>query len=102
MNLYRNKQLPESFIDKFTNITCTDQLQTRHNDYNYVNIPAVKRSLEHFPYKCMIRTWNSLSIDVKSTADKLEFEDILKQELLFKYDTDLQCDKFACFSCSQV
>ena len=89
MNLYINKQLPESFIDKFKYITCTDQLQTRHNDYNFVNIQAVKRSLEHFPYKCMIRTWNSLSIDVKSTADKLEFENILKQELLFKYDTDL-------------
>ena len=102
MNMYRNKQLPETFIDIFTNITCTDQLQTRHNDYNYVNIPAVKRSLEHFPFKCMIRTWNSLSIDVKSTADKIEFENILKQELLFKYDSDLQCDNITCFSCSQV
>ena len=102
MNLYRNKQLPETFIDKFTNITCTDQLQTRHNDYNYLNIPAVKRSLEHFPFKCMIRTLNSLSIDVKSTADKLEFENILKKEILFKYVTDIQCDKFALFSCRQA
>ena len=36
----------------FTNITCTDQLKTRHTDYNYLNIPAVKRSLEHFSFSC--------------------------------------------------
>ena len=68
MNQYRNKKLPESFHDKFTDISNTDTLQTRHNDYNYQNIPAVKKILESFPYKCMIRTWNHLSIDVKSTS----------------------------------
>ena len=43
MNQYRNKKLPESFNNKFTDITCTDQLQTRHNDYNYQNIPATTK-----------------------------------------------------------
>ena len=102
MNQYRNKQLPESFLNMFTDIICTDQLQTRHNDYNFQNLPAVKRTLESFPIKCLIKTWNSLSIDVKSTADKIEFEDNLKQELLSRYDTDFQCDNIACYSCSQV
>ena len=100
MNQYRNKQLPESFFNMFTDIISTDQLQTRHNDYNFQNIPAVKRTLEFFPMKCLIKT--SLSIDVKSTADKIEYEDILKQELLSRYDTELQCDDIACCSCSQV
>ena len=98
MNQYRNQQLPESFLNMFTDIISTDQLQTRHNDY----ILAVKQTLESFPMKCLIKTWNSLSIDAKSTADKIEFEDILKQELLSRYDTELQCDDIACYSCSQV
>ena len=32
----------------------------------------------------MIKTWNSLSIDAKSTADKDEFQNILERELLFR------------------
>ena len=100
MNQYRNNKLPESFTNKFTDITCTDQLQTRHNDYNYLNIPAIKKSLESFPFKCMIKTWNSLSIDVKSTADKDEFQNVLKRELLSKYSSDFKCGEIRCFSCS--
>ena len=77
MNQYRNKDLPESFVNIFTDIPCTDKLQTRHNDYNYQNKAAVRGNLENFPYKCLIKTWNSLNIDVKSTADKIEFKNIL-------------------------
>ena len=88
MNQYRNKKLPESFNNKFTDITCTDQLQTRHNDYNYHNIPAVKKMLESFPMKSLLRTWNSLSIDVKATADSIHFQNTLKQELLSQYCSD--------------
>ena len=100
MNFYRNKKLPESFNNKFTDITCTDQLQTRHNDYNYQNIPAIKKILESFPFKCIIKTWNSLSIDVKSTADKTDFEDTLKRELLSKYSSNFKCDELNCYSCT--
>ena len=46
---YRNKKLLESFNIKFIDITCTYQLQTRHNDNNYQNILAVKNILESFP-----------------------------------------------------
>ena len=76
MNQYRNNKLPESFTNKFRDITCTDQLQTRQNDYNYLNIPEFKKSLESFP--CTIKTWNSLSIDVKGSvweSDKLILND---------------------------
>ena len=101
MNQYRNRKLPESFNNKFTDISNTDTLQTRHNDYNYMNIPAVKKTLESFPYKCMIKTWNHLSIDVKSTADPTEFQNILKRELLSKYSSDFICEDTKCYSCSQ-
>ena len=101
MNQYRNNKLPESFKNKFTDIVSTDQLQTRHNDYNYLNIPAVKKSLESFPLKCMVNTWNSLSVVVKSTADKNEFNNILKEELLSKYSSDFRCEDLMCYSCSQ-
>ena len=52
---------------------CSDELQTRHNDYNYINRPAVKKYLENFPYKKMFTNWNSLNIDLKSTAEYDEF-----------------------------
>ena len=75
-------------------------LQTRHNDFNYQNKPAVRRNLENFPLKCMIKTWNSLNIDVKSTADPIEFENILKESIFSKYDSHFQCDT-GCFSCEK-
>ena len=100
MNQYRNKQLPESFINLFTDITCTDDLQTRHNDFNYQNKPAIRRNLENFPLKCIIKTWNSLNIDVKATADPIEFENLLKEIIFSKYDSHFQCDT-GCFSCNQ-
>ena len=100
MNQYRNKTLPESFLNIFTDITSTDNLQTRHNDYNYQNVPAVRRNLETFPYKCLIKTWKSLTIDVKSTADKTDFENILKEIILSTYNPELQCET-GCYSCNK-
>ena len=46
MNQYSTQKLPESFrnIHVFTDITCTDDTQTRHNDYNYLNKAATKRN----------------------------------------------------------
>ena len=81
MHKYRNNKLPESFANKFTDIKCTDEIQTRHNDCNYVNTLAIKRNLESFPLKCIINTWNSLDIDLKATADEKEFEKLLKINL---------------------
>ena len=75
-------------------------MQTRHNDYNYQNVPAVRRFLETFPYKCLIKTWNSPNIDVKSTADKTDFENILKEIILSTYNPELQCET-GCYSCNK-
>ena len=98
MNQYRNKKLPESFSDIFTDITNTDDVQTRHNDYNYLNKPAIKRNLERFPLKCMITSWNSLDIDIKSTAEQDDFENLLKEKYLSNYSSESQCVG-PCYSC---
>ena len=98
MHQYRNNKLPVSFSDLFTEITCTDERQTRHNDYNYMNTPATKTYLESFPYKKFVSNWNSLSIDLKSTADAAEFQQLLKEHFLANYSNNIQCD-VPCFSC---
>ena len=100
MNPYRNKQLPASSMNIFTDLISTEDLQTRHIDYNYQNKPAVKRLLESFPLKCLIRKWNSLNIDIKSSPDKIEFETIVKEHLLSKYNIEPQCDNVECYSCN--
>ena len=64
MHKYRNKKLPDTFLNLFTEVSCTDETQTRHNDYNYINKAALKRNLENFPLKTMISTWNNLTIDL--------------------------------------
>ena len=101
MHKYRNKKLPESFTNLFIDITCTDNLQTRHNDFNYVNHPALKNSLEKFPFKSMIKTWNALDIDLKSTADEKEFIELLKESYLSKYCSENFCIG-PCFSCNTL
>ena len=98
MHQYRNNKLPVSFSDIFTDITNTDERQTRHNDYNYTNKPATKSYLESFPYKQFVSNWNFLSIDLKSTADAIEFQQLLKDYYLSNYNTNIQCDG-PCFSC---
>ena len=98
MHQYRNNKLPVSFSDIFTDITNTDERQTRHNDYNYNNKPAIKSYLESFPYKQFVSNWNFLSIDLKSTADAIEFQQLLKDNYLSNYNKTIQCDG-PCFSC---
>ena len=82
---YRHNKLPESFSNIFQDVTCTDELQTRHNDYNYKNLPTVKMYLQKFPYPKMLATWNSLSIELKSTAGADEFVQMLKNKFLTGY-----------------
>ena len=99
MHQYKNDKLPISFSGIFTDIICSDNFQTRHNDYNFVNNPAVKSYLERFPYKQIVTTWNNLSIDLKATAEELEFRQMLKDMYLASYSCDTQC-LGPCYSCN--
>ena len=99
MHQYKNNKLPISFSDKFIDITSTDELQTRHNDYNFVNKPACKPYLEKFPFKQILSNWNSLTNDLKTTADANTFQEILKEIYLSKYNCESQC-LGPCYSCS--
>ena len=47
--------------------------------------------LESFPIKSLLRTWNYLSIDLKETADSIDFQNTLMQELLSQYSSDFIC-----------
>ena len=101
MHQYKNNKLPVSFSDTFTDITNTDDRQTRHNDYNFVNKPALKTYLEKFPYKQFLSNWNSLSIDLKSTADETEFQQLLKDNTLATYSHEKNCIG-PCYSCGTI
>ena len=74
MHQYRHEKLPSSFSGIFLDIINTDELQTRHNDYNFVNKAATKKYLETFPLKQILAYWISLSIDLKSTGKEDEFK----------------------------
>ena len=65
MHKYRHKKLPKSFTGIFTDTMMTDMMQSRHNDYNYQNVPIVRKNLENFPLKQIIFKWNFLSLDLK-------------------------------------
>ena len=101
MHQYKNNKLPISFSGIFQDITNTDELQTRHNDYNFVNKPALKSYLERFPYKQMLSNWNSLSIDLKATADEVAFREMLREMYLSSYSCDTQC-LGPCYSCRPI
>ena len=47
----------------------------------------------------MLSDWNSLSIDLKSTADAKEFICLLKNKFLFGYSSETQCHG-DCYSCN--
>ena len=98
MHQYRHNKLPISFSNTFADIVCSDTLQTRHNDYNYLNAPAVKKYLENFPYKKIISTWNSLNIDLKATAEPDEFYYQLRDTFIDGYSCDTHCVG-PCYSC---
>ena len=91
-----HKKLPVSFTGIFKEISNTSN--NRHNDYNYETLPATKKYLENFPLKQIIFNWNALSLDLKATADPLEFQTLLKRSLFSKYNYELDClpDCFMC------
>ena len=99
MHKYKNNKLPVSFSGMFTDASDSDDLQTRHTDYNIYNQPAIKRGLEKFPLKQIIANWNALDIDLKSTAEESEFEILLKEKFLsqYKFQTDCSHDCYSCF-----
>jgi hypothetical protein len=98
MHKYRHEKLPASFEGTFTDTIMTDELQSRHNDYNYLNEPAIKKYLENFPLKQIIFNLSGLSIDLKSTADLAEFELLFKDKYLSQYSLETDCSD-NCFSC---
>ena len=99
MHQYRHGKLPPSFTGIFRDTTMSDKVQSRHNDYNYLNEPAVKKCLEKFPLKQIIFNWNSLDIDLKATGDLEEFQSMLHVKLLSQYNYDTDCS-LDCFSCN--
>ena len=99
MHKYRHGKLPESFNGIFSDITCTEELQTRNNWYNYVNKPAVKKCLENYPYKKIVTNWNSLNIELKATGEMEEFESLLKSIFLSQYSLETDCPA-NCYSCA--
>ena len=54
MHEYRHGKLPPSFTGIFNESTMSEGVQSRHNDYNYRNEPAVRTTLEKFPKKQII------------------------------------------------
>ena len=88
MHKYRNRKLPISFTGLFTDASDTGFTQNRHTDYNYDTLPATKKYLEKFPLKQIIF---NLSLELKATADPLEFEILLKRYYLSKYKFELEC-----------
>ena len=99
MHQYRNKKLPTSFENMFQDITDSNELQTRNNDYNYLNRPAIKKYLEKYPTKVMVSNWNYLDIEFKSTAEPEEFKLLLKQKMLSSYSSEPDCAA-NCFVCN--
>ena len=99
MHQYRHDKLPVSFTGIFQDIVNTGQVQIRHNDYNYVNKPAVKTILENFPLKQILTNWNCLSIDLKATGEEEDFKLLLKEILLSKYNFETDCPK-NCYNCN--
>ena len=49
--------------------------------------------------KQIIFNWNSLNLDLKATAEPLEFEAMLKRYYLSKYEFESNCSQ-DCFSCN--
>ena len=99
MHQYRHNKLPPSFTGIFSETTMSNAFQSRHNDYNYLIEPAIKKSLEKFPLKQIIFNWNSLDIELKATADITEFQEMLNRKLLSQYSYETDCTR-NCFSCN--
>ena len=98
MHQYRHGKLPPSFSGIFTETTMSNEMQSRHNDYNYLNKPAVKGRLEQFPLKQIIFKWNRLDIDLKSTGNIEDFQRMLNSKILACYKIETECPD----SCNNV
>ena len=98
MHKFRHNKLPISFNGIFTDTMTKDMLQSRHNDYNYQNFPAIRKTLENFPLKQIIFNWNCLSLDLKATADPIEFDILLKRKFISQYSYETDCPN-NCFNC---
>ena len=101
MHQYRHGKLPPSFSGLFTEATMSNEMQSRHNDYNYLNKPAVKGRLEQFPLKQIIFNWNRLDLDLKSTGDIENFQRMLNSKILASYKVETECPD-SCYSCNNV
>ena len=74
----------------------SNEMQSRHNDYNYQNQPAIKGRLEKYPLKQIIFNWNRLDIDLKATGDIEEFQRMLNSKILDNYRHETECPD-SCF-----
>ena len=91
MHQYRHGKLPPSFSGLFSETTMSNEMQSRHNDYNYLSKPAVKGRLEQFPLKQIIFNWNRLDIDLKATGDIEDFQRMLNSKILASYKLETEC-----------
>ena len=96
---FRHKKLPVSFDNIFTEVTDDQDLKTRHSDYNFSNKPAIKKYLEQFPLKKMLSNWNFLDLDLKSTADALDFKNLFQENKIASYNYEPECFG-KCFACN--
>ena len=101
MHQYRHGKLPPSFSGLFSETTMSNEMQSRHNDYNYLNKPAVKGRLERFPLKQIIFNWNRLDIDLKATGDIEDFQRMLNSKILASYKLETECPD-SCYSCNNI
>ena len=49
----------------------------------------------------IIFNWNSLSLELKATADPTEFDQLLKQKFISQYSHETDCPD-NCFSCNDI
>ena len=83
----------------FTDASDSEDLKTRHTDYNIYNQAEINRGLEKSPFKQIIENWNALDIDLKSTTEDSEVEILLKEKFLSqnKFETDCSHDCYSGF-----
>jgi hypothetical protein len=94
---YINNTLPSSFAGIFPDISQANH-SSRDDDYNLA-VPHINFTfLSKFPQVDIVRTWNSLPIEIKSESDEKHFPTALKNHMLSKYETN--CTAINCRSCS--
>ena len=80
----RNGLAPRYLMTNFRSISDAHTHNTRGSDYNYVVSKNLARSQNSFAYTA-IRSWNSLSVTLKSISDIRIFKRKLKTALLARY-----------------